>query len=69
MGLICATFGDYNSVGLLLLPLLIWYPIQLFAGFLLTPRLRSFAQTDDEHSDDDDIGSSSEGSEGTITNE
>jgi len=46
--LINSIFEDNPAVGLYTLPLLIWHPMQLVIGTMLSPRLASFVERENE---------------------
>jgi solute carrier family 10 (sodium/bile acid cotransporter), member 7 len=46
--LITSIYAKNPNLGLYLLPLLIWYPMQLIIGSLLVPRLRNFIASENE---------------------
>jgi solute carrier family 10 (sodium/bile acid cotransporter), member 7 len=57
--LITAMYKDDPNLGQYILPILIWHPMQLIVGTLLTPRLSNFIIKEKERLgivDDDDIG-------------
>ena len=46
--MICALFFADDRAGLLVLPILIWYPIQLLLSSLIVKRLKRFVREENE---------------------